>query len=171
MVYRNSGVVFGLSGQDEERTARLVTSMAVTNLVLVAPLLTLARRWVLPLGTVTILYATVGALCAAITGFGNVEMIAGLLVAGVLVDLLARWLRPTPDRPLRYRAFAALAPLTTWTIYLATAYLTSPPLDLPVDPVHPEGAVELYTGAPIVQALLGLLLAILLVPSRPEPSR
>jgi hypothetical protein len=53
-------------------------------------------------------------------------------------------------------------------VYLVTAYLTAPPL-APVEAMpHPEGVVELYTGAPVVQALIGLLLAIVLVPGGAE---
>jgi hypothetical protein len=173
LTFDNLNVVAALSSLNEELTSGLVSAMAVTGLVLVVPLLTLARHWVLPFGTATILYAAVGALSGAITGFDNLEMIIGLLGGGVCVDLLAWWLRPTPERVNRFRAFAALAPLATWTIYIATAYLTAPPLQSPPEIAagHPEAMAELYTGAPIVQALIGLLIAVLLVPNRQPPSR
>ncbi|OLB79716.1 MAG: hypothetical protein AUI14_09405 [Actinobacteria bacterium 13_2_20CM_2_71_6] len=99
-------------------------------------------------------------------------MIIALIVAGLGVDLLARWLRPTPEGLNRYRAFGALAPLLTWTVYIVAAYATSPPLQTPPElgGGHPEAVVELYTGAPLVQALFGLLLAVVLVPGRPAAS-
>jgi hypothetical protein len=168
LTFNEINVVAALSTLDDRLTASFVTSLAVTNLVVVAPLLTLARRWVLPPGTATILYAALGALSAAVTGFRNVPLIVSFLAAGVLVDVLHALLRPTADRLVRYRAFAALASLLTWTVFIATAYITAPPLHSPpgMSLGHPEAVVELYTGAPLVQAMLGLLLAVLLVPSR-----
>jgi hypothetical protein len=163
LTYGSGDVVIGMSTMDEGFTAGLVTDMAVTNLVLLLPVLALIRRWALPLGTVTIIYAAVGTLSAAITDFHNRDLMIGLLVAGICVDLLARLLRPSPDRLIRFRAFAAAAPLVTWTIYVATAYLTSPPVFDPNGQV--EAIPEIYTGAPIVQALLGLLIGVLLIPA------
>jgi hypothetical protein len=72
------------------------------------------------------------------------------------------------DLRWRYRLFAALAPLVTWTVYLVTAYVTAPPMAPMEGMPHPEGVVELYTGAPVVQALIGLLLAIVLIPGGSE---
>jgi hypothetical protein len=167
LAYSSQRVVVGLSAVDPAATSRLVASMFVTNLVLVAPLLTLAHRWVLPFGTATMLYAAMAALSGAISGFRNLPTVVAVVVSGVLVDLLARVLRPTPSALVRYRAFAALACLVTWTVYIATAYTTAADVPVPTDVglQHPEGVVELYTGAPVVQALAGLLLAVLLVPS------
>jgi len=163
LTFGSGDVAVALSTLDEGFTASLVTDMAVTNLVLLLPLLALARRWTLPFGTATIIYAAAAILSAAITGFDNGALLIGVLAAGVCVDLLARWLRPGPQDPIRFRAFAAAAPLITWAVYIATAYLTSPPV------YNPDGTVqampEVYLGAPIVQALLGLLLSILVAPA------
>jgi hypothetical protein len=125
--------------------------------------LALARRWTLPFGTAAIVYAAAAALSAAVTNFDNSALLIGVLAAGVCVDLLASWLRPGPQRLIRFRVFAAAAALVTWAIYIATAYITSPPV------YNPDGTVqampEVYTGAPIVQALLGLLISIQLIPT------
>jgi hypothetical protein len=172
LTFHEIRVVAALSTLDEGLTAGLVTSLAVTNLVLVAPILTIARRWVPPLGMVTLFCLALGGLSAAITGFRNIALIMAFVLAGVGVDLLSLLVRPTADRLVRYRTFAALAPLLTWTVFIATAYVAAPELQSPPDAVlgHPEAVVELYTGAPLVQAMLGLLLAVLLVPSRSRPS-
>jgi hypothetical protein len=162
LTFGSGDVAVALSTLDEGFTAGLVTDMVVTNLVLLLPVLALARRWTLPFGTATVIYAAAVTLSAAITDFGNSALLIGVLAAGVCVDLLARWLRPGPQRLIWFRVFAAAAPLVTWTIYIATADLSSPPV------YNPDGTVqampEVYTGAPIVQALLGLLISILLIP-------
>jgi hypothetical protein len=134
----------------------LVSSIAVTNIVLLAPLLLLARRWRVPTGTATILYATIAGLCAAITAFAYVSVVVTLLLAGVLVDALLAWLRPRPHRRGAYLAFATATPLVTWSVYLAVAS---------IQVGHLPDVVEYWTGVPVVAALSGLLLAVLLVPS------
>ena len=163
--YHAADVVFGLSNLDEDLTAELVSAILVTNLVLLVPLLALARRWVVPPGTATILYTCAGVLSAAVTGFENTALVLGLVGAGVGVDLLAAWLRPGPERPVRVRVFAALAPLPIWTVYLVTAYVSSgQPRFIGPDGTATEmtGLVELYSGLPVVQSLLALLVALLL---------
>ncbi|HEU5156078.1 MAG TPA: hypothetical protein VFU43_03715 [Streptosporangiaceae bacterium] len=159
-------IVAALSTVDESLTARWVSAMAVTNLVLIVPVLTLARRWRPPFGAITIIYTFVAGLCGAITNFESPELIIGLVAAGGCADLLAGWLRPTPERLTQFRAFAALTPLVTWSIYIAAAYLAAPPAESATGFAgsHPEALIEIYTGAPIVQALIGLLVAMLLVP-------
>jgi hypothetical protein len=157
-------VLFGLSTVGDGFTERLVSSLFVTNLILIMPLLVLARRWVLPFGAATIGYAAVGGLSAAVTGFRNLDLIIAVIGAGIGVDLLARWVRPAPEQSIRLRVFAALAPLLTWTIYLATVLLHTPPPRIAPElgGGQPEPVVELYTGVPVVQALIGLLVAVLL---------
>ncbi|HEU4424163.1 MAG TPA: hypothetical protein VFR67_16655, partial [Pilimelia sp.] len=159
LVFQSGDVLVAMAMVEEGFTATVVSSMAMTNLLLIVPLLTMARRWELPLGTATILYLAAGSLAGAITGFANEEMIIGFLIGGVCVDVLARWLHPTPWRLARYRTFAGLAPLATWAIYIATAYATTDAVV--VAPPEAGGGqaspvVELYTGVPVVQALLGL---------------
>ncbi|MEV4412895.1 hypothetical protein [Catellatospora sp. NPDC049609] len=170
LVFRPGSIVVALTDLEEFHTSNVVTSILVTNAVLIIPLLTLAKRWTLPVGSATVLYAVIGALCAAIAGFENLELIAGLLVAGVLVDLAALWLRPSAARPARLRAYAALAGLLTWAVYLATAVLTAPPLAPMVDGAATRFVPEIYTGVPVVQALFGLLLAVVLVPVAAPPA-
>jgi len=87
-------------------------------------------------------------------------MITVFVLSGVVVDGLARWLRPAPSRLTRYRTFAGLAAVVTWTVYVGTAYVTA---GRGID--GGVGSVELYTGAPLVQAGLAVLLGILLEPS------
>ncbi len=163
LVFRPGSIRIALTDLDEFHTSNVVTSILVTNLVLIVPLLTLARRWVLPVGSATVLYAVIGALCAAVAGFRNLEIVWGLLVAGVLLDLVALWLRPSAARPARLRVFAALAGLLTWSVYLATAVLAAPPIAA-VDGAVPQYVPEVYTGVPVTQALFGLVLAVVLVP-------
>jgi hypothetical protein len=166
LTYDAGSIVYAVSNRDPDFSARLMASMAVTTLILTLPLVWLARRWRLPQGTATVLYASCGALSAAITGFTNTSTILAVLTAGIGVDLLARGLRPGPDRVSATRALAALAPLLTWTLFLTAAHVsTGAPIggpDLLIGRRDPT--LELTLGAPLVQALLGLLVAQLVIP-------
>jgi hypothetical protein len=173
LTYDADGIVFAMSNRDQEFTARVMASMAVTTLILTLPLLCLARRWRPPPGAATVLYTCCGALSAAITGFTNTTIILALIVAGIGVDVLCRRLRPGPGRPAPTRTFAALAPLLTWAVLLAVAHATAGTAQAGADLIgHRDPTLELTMGAPLVQALIGLLAAGLLQldPPSPEPS-
>jgi hypothetical protein len=163
LAHSSGDVAVGLSSLDEGFTANLVSDIAVTNLVLLLPVLTIARRWSPPFGTATIVYASAVALSSAITGFHNRELMIGVLVAGVCVDLLIRYLRPSAERPIAFRIAAGVAPLITWTVFIVTAFLTTPPIYDPNGTAH--AVPELFTGVPVVQALLGLVAGLLLMPA------
>jgi hypothetical protein len=79
-------------------------------------------------------------------------------------------LRPSADRPLRFQGFAAIVPLVTWTAYVVVGYLTPHRRFLAPNGTSfgTDGVIELYTGVPLAQALLGLLVAALLVLGRSE---
>ena len=133
----------------------LVSSIAVTNVVLLGPLLLLATRWRVPTGTATILFAAAAGLAAAISGLRIHAIPMAVLAAGVGVDLLIVWLRPSPIRRHAFLAFAGLAPLLTWTVYLGFASLAARAIPT---------VVEYWTGLPVVCALLGLVLGVLCAP-------
>jgi hypothetical protein len=142
---------------DDISPAKLVTSIAVTNVVLLTPMLLLLRRWRVPPGTATIIFVVVAALCGAITEFKFGPILLATVVAGLCVDGLLKWLRPGPRQQVPLLAFAALAPLVTWSVYLGFA-------------MYAAGAVptivEYWTGIPVVAALQGLLLGLLISPQR-----
>ena len=132
----------------------LASSIMVTSLVLVSPLLLMARRWLVPPGTATIVHLAIAGLCVAITAFHDLSIVAVLLIAGVLVDVLLAVLRPRDTRRGAYLAFAALAPLLTWSVYLGVAAVGAGRM---------PNVVEFWTGIPVVTALLGLLLGVLML--------
>jgi hypothetical protein len=160
-------VVFALSNPLDGSVPRagllpgdLASQIVVTSTALLAPLLLLARRWRVPVGTATILYAVVAGLCGAITAFGLPSIVVTLLVSGVLVDVLLMLLVPAQGRRGALLAFGALAPLVTWSAYLAVASVWVG---------HLPAVVEYWTGIPVVTALLGLVLAALMQPSESTP--
>jgi hypothetical protein len=136
-----------------------VASVLVTNLIVLAPVLLLARRWRLPFGAVA-LVATLGAV--GLTSLRELELgwlVPAMLAGGLAADLLVARLRPGPDRPAAFRVVAALAPLLLWGAWLvvyAVAYgIAWPP--------------ELWAGVLGMASLTGLGLSLLVLPPAVPP--
>lgn len=143
-------------GPDGPNPSDLAASITITNLIVFGSILLLARRWRVPPGSATVIaVATVGVSGATTAGSNGAILVAGI-GAAIVVDLLLLWLRPIASRRGAYFGFAFLAPFLTWSIYLAVASIQAGRL-----PAVPE----FWTGAPLVAALHGLLLALLFVPS------
>jgi len=139
----------------------LLTSMLLTALMLTAPVLLLLRRWHLPFGAVGLIYLINTLLMRAMTaGLGNMPVLLLLaLLAGLAADLLIMWWRPSPGRPVAYRAFAAALPLLLWVPFFAGAQR--------LDAFGTS--LELWTGACVMAALGGLALSALIVPPALPP--
>jgi hypothetical protein len=142
-----------------------VATVLATNLILLAPLLLLARRWRLPFGTATTIYASVGVLLGAAYAFPHPMLLAAAVLAGLLVDGLLAVLGPAAGRPRRFWAAGALVPLATWSVYFAVVAVTAGIAWSP----------ELWTGTIVWACLLGLTLSLLMLPppaaSATPPSR
>ena len=155
LLFFGNSVVTLLSTLEEGGAEMLAARIVLTDLVLLAPLLLLARRWPLPPGAATVVYLAAATVSGTLTGFENVGTLVAIVAAGVGVDVLARFVRPTAERRVAFVAFAAPAPLVTWSIYLAVASVEAGRL---------PAVTEMWTGIPIVAALIGSLLALLMVP-------
>jgi hypothetical protein len=136
-----------------------VASVLATNLILLAPLLLLARRWRLPFGTATTIYGGVGVLIGAVDAFHHPAMLVAAVMAGLVVDGLLHMLGPSPARPRRFWAAGALVPLATWSVYFAAVARTA----------GIGWSAELWTGTIAWACLLGLMLSVLMLPP-PVPS-
>jgi hypothetical protein len=158
LLYRPAAIVDGFSDVGSGAQT-LAVRMLVTNLVLLAPLLLLARRWHVPAGAATLTYTAAAVLSAMLTGLRNLPVLGAMVLAGLAVDLLAHRLRPTAARRTAFWLFGLLAPLVTWVFYLAAAIGWAGRF--------PQVAA-LWTGAPVVAALIGWLLAALMLPTPAE---
>ena len=131
-----------------------VASVLVTNLIVVAPVLLLARRWRLPFGTVTLLVTMGAAGITALRELALGALVPAMVAGGLATDLLVARLRPGPDRPGAFRAVAALAPLLLWGAWLA-AYALAYGVAWPP---------ELWAGVLGMASLGGLALSLLALP-------
>jgi hypothetical protein len=131
-----------------------VASVLATNLILLAPLLLLARRWRLPFGTATTIYASMGVLMGAVDAYRLPTMVAAAALAGLAVDGLLHLLGPSAGQRRRFWATGALVPLITWSVYFAAVAVTA----------GIGWSAELWTGTIAWACLLGLALSLLMLP-------
>lgn len=129
-------------------------AILVTTLILVVPVLLLARRWVLPFGSLTFLLGTVTTLVAAIESFDMGMTFAAGAVAGLAGDLTYRWMRPTPEHPAPLRVVATIIPAAMWLAYFGTLGSL----------MNVGWSVELWAGVTVMSALEGFALSVLAVP-------
>lgn len=135
-----------------------LVAIALTNLILVAPLALLLRIGRLPVGAATIVFTVAAGVVAVSSDFEAWAAFAGAVAGGVAVDALGVVLRPGPDRPRQAFAFAVAAPLVLWSAVLAAMGLDG----------GMAWPVELWSGSILLAAGAGALLAVL---ARPDPSR
>jgi hypothetical protein len=94
---------------------QIIGGIMIFTAAFVGAILYFRRRWVLPFGTITMMCTLLSVLFPFFTRFQYPEMIPALIVTGLLVDLLARWLvNVDPPSRARLRVFAALVPLAIW---------------------------------------------------------
>lgn len=156
LLFSPDAVVASFSVLDDGNADGLAARIVVTNAVLLAPLLLLAKRWTLPFGAATAVFATSALISSVLTGFERLALPLAVVVAGVLVDVLARVLRPSAQRRGAFWGFAAATGAVTWTLYLGVASAAEGRL---------PAVVELWTGMPIIAALTGWLLAVIVLPT------
>ena len=126
----------------------------VTNLILLAPLFLVMRRWRLPFGGATFLFVLVSFAMSALTSFDLGASVVAALVGGLVADALIDALRPDAARTTGYRAVAAVTPLVLWTSYfliLIFVYRSPWPFDL-------------WLGTTLLAAISGLLLSYIAIP-------
>jgi len=161
--YRFVTAVLGRDGLGEWMTEEIqlegFASVLITTVILMTPTLLLLRRWLLPFGSLTVLFGVVTALTSAIEGFDMGETAVAGVVAGVAGDLLVRHLSPSPSRPAALRAVAGLVPAVLWLAYFGLLAV-----------FHSVGwSVELWAGITGTAALTGEGLTLLVAPPAVPP--
>jgi len=131
-----------------------VASVLVTNLLLVAPVLLLLRRWRPPFGSATLLFTTVAAVTTATQEFVHGELVLAALAGGLAADWSIAWSSRTSGRTGAHRLVATISPLALWTSYFLVLQLR--------DGI--AWPAELWTGSIIFASLSGLALSLLMAP-------
>jgi len=137
-----------------------VTSIVLQTGVLIGPLLLVVRRWALPWGSLTLVFAANAALLSVMQD--QYSFIPAAAAAGLAADALAHWLMPSVRRVRQLRLFAFAAPALVYVFYFLTLALTG----------GIGWTVHFWLGSTVLAGAVGLLLSYLLVPpALPAPER
>ncbi len=146
----------GYTGSTMFNTASNFANMGIlfSNVILLAPVLLLLRRWKTPFGTFAIMFTlnTIG--MTVIGGSVHWQAVAAMALAGLFADTFIRIYSPSVKRVLEFRALATLLPLIIWGGHFLVRHLGGGiALEL-----------EFWTGTTVMAAFTGLVLSVLVVP-------
>jgi hypothetical protein len=136
-----------------------VARVLVTNVILIAPLMLALRRWRLPTGSITFMFAVVAMGMSTLTEFRQGWIVIPAIVGGIAGDLMLHYLPISPDRPFTTRVFAAAISAPFWIAYFITlriAYDIRWPFDL-------------WAGTVGVSMICAVLVSVLVLPSTKVP--
>jgi hypothetical protein len=136
-----------------------IASVLVTNLLLVAPVLLLLRRWRPPFGSATLLFVTVTGVTTATQELAHGALVLAALAGGLAADWSIAWSSRTASRTSADRLVATVTPLVLWSSYFLV-------LELRDGIAWPA---ELWTGSIVFASLSGLALSVLMAPP-PRPA-
>lgn len=127
------------------------------------------RRWRLPIGTFTFFFTLNSALMMAFFPQVVVLLLPTPLLAGLVTDLLYRWLQPSEEEPLSIRLFAFVVPGVFYLFYLINLEIAGPFMSNPYFlGSHIIWSIPFWTGTPVVAGITGFLLSyVMLPPAKP----
>ena len=137
-----------------------LTSVLITNLIYVAPLVLVLRRWRPPFGSATVLFSALSALVGGLDGYNRPWPLLAAVAAGLVADVLIRRLRPGADRPWAAYAVASATAAALWLGFFGI-YQLAYGIGWPA---------ELWTGSVVMATMSGFGVGLLVFPPRiPTP--
>jgi len=129
-----------------------ILSILFQAALLMGLVLFLLRRWLLPFGSMTMVFT----LSSVAMSFMNDQyvFIAAAFVAGIIADVLIWRLKPSRARPLEFRLFAFAAPVVYYSLYFLVIQLTG----------GIGWTIHLWMGSIFLAGAIGVLLSYLLIP-------
>lgn len=127
-------------------------SIIVQAAILMGLLLVGLRGNTLPVGSLTLILALNALLLSVIRD--QYVLIPGVILAGVLGDLLLWRLRPSMAKPTALRLFSIALPIIIYSCYFLTLQVTG----------GIGWSIHLWLGTIVVAGIVGLLLSFLVVP-------
>jgi hypothetical protein len=133
-----------------------ISGIMLQSALLIGMILLLARRWSLPFGALTLLIAL---NCALMSVFEDTyHLLPAALAAGLLADLLLRWLKPAELRLPQLRLFAFAVPAVFYSLYFLALQLTG----------GIEWTIHLWMGAIFLAGVAGAFVSFMV--ASPFPS-
>ena len=138
--------------QSDFGTALGVAGFLLQPALLMGLLLLALRRWTLPFGSLTLVITLNTALLSVMHDLYFLIPFAAL--AGLLSDVLLRFVRPSAKRPATLRIFTFAVPATLYALYFLALRLT----------IGIVWSVHLWAGVIVLAGVVGLSLSYLVVP-------
>ncbi|HEY4032334.1 MAG TPA: hypothetical protein VGL94_00020, partial [Ktedonobacteraceae bacterium] len=115
-------------------------------------LLLLVKRWQLPFGALTLILTVNSAMVCVFSD--QYRLLPAAFVAGLVADLLIKFLKPSPERRDILRLFAFLIPMVLYLGYFIELMM--------MDGI--TWTIDFWLGSCVMAGIVGLLLSYLLVP-------
>jgi hypothetical protein len=134
-----------------------ITGVLIPATLLMGGILMLLRRWNLPFGSMTFVIGINGILMFWLReGFigEHWKILIGIVICGVIADLLLYWLRPSPERVGALRMFAFLVPFVYFLLFFVILLLTG----------RIWWSIHMWLGATFMAGITGLFLSYLVAP-------
>ncbi|MFL5804187.1 MAG: hypothetical protein ACJ8CR_20875 [Roseiflexaceae bacterium] len=136
-----------------------VLAIIVHTGMLMGLILLLVRRWVLPFGSLALIFSINASLMAAVYGPTQYGLVPIMTLSGLAADGLLGWLRPSVARVAALRVFAFAVPTILYMLYFVVL-LWSRGVEWPM---------TVWTGSIVVAGLFGLGVSYLVVPPESQP--
>jgi Tol biopolymer transport system component len=129
-----------------------IISILFQAALLMGLVLFLLRRWLLPFGSMTMVFT----LSSVAISFMNDQyvFIPAAFAAGIIADVLIWRLKPSLTRPLEFRIFAFVAPVVYYSLYFLVIQLTG----------GIGWTIHLWMGSIFLTGAISVLLSYLLIP-------
>ncbi len=146
------------------RLSQSAQDMGVTSILFQAGFLSgviglLVWRWRLPFGTFAFMLTLSTALLTVLNDL--YVFILPALIAGLIIDVLAWWLKPSPARTPQFFTLMFAAPFTYYALYFATVHFAS----------GIRWSIHVWAGAIFLAGVVGALVAIMISASNRPPSQ
>jgi Tol biopolymer transport system component len=141
------------NGYDREATG--VVSVLLQAALMAGVVLLIVRRWLLPLGSLTLIFTLNTALMAVLND--HYMLIIPALIAGLIGDGLMAYLKPSVVAGVRYYGFAFAFPAVYYALFFLTIQLTQ----------GIDWTIHLWLGAIVMAGIVGALIAILVALQNP----
>ncbi len=120
--------------------------------VLMGVVLVALRRWTLPFGALTLVFA-INVICLSVMR-DHYYFIPGAVLTGLVADVLIRFLRPSATNTPALRIFAFVVPVTSQLLYFAALALNP----------GVWWSIHMWLGVTVWSGIAGLLLSYVAVP-------
>jgi hypothetical protein len=139
-----------------------VNSVLISTALYSGLVMLMLRRWKLPFGAITMLFAVNDALMVWLYLGRNIEFVwvAAFALAGLVVDILIWRLKPSVENPVAIRVIAVVMPFVTTALSLGVAHWMGEARN----GLGLWWEIHMWLGVPIVAGLTGLLLSFVAFP-------